>query len=256
MCNSTSPVDQQIKLMSNWSDEDIAMSYAHTGFHAFPCPTVLFQAINRITHIRTLVASCSDMESIKGLLPLAYEAFDKIQHFDPNNWVEPYGTDHEFFPIIGRAFQYALALYGILSLPGPLAAVFIYPPQAITEVHDGANEPRAADDDNHYLIQETLQKHRTARARYQAHLFTLFQRAVPVAPASEGLMWHAAVLGVSFSNGEEEERQAILDYVDSLRYVYGADGGANHLYDKLQEFWASGKKEWDQCFYEPINILT
>ncbi|KAJ6786772.1 hypothetical protein PWT90_10924 [Aphanocladium album] len=256
MCNSTSPADQQIKLMSNWSDADIAMSYEHTGFHAFPCPTVLFQALNRITHVRTLVAGCTDIESVKQLIPLTQEAFSKIQHFDPNNWVEPYSTEHEFFPIIARAFQYALALYGILSLPGPLAAVFTYPPEAVTEILEAATPPCAADDDNHYLIESISQNYHDTRTRYREHLFELFQRAVPQAPSVEGLMWHAAVLGVAYSNHEEEEQRIILDYVDSLRFVYGADGGAIHLYDKLQEFWASGKKEWDQCFYEPINILT
>ncbi|KAJ3487207.1 hypothetical protein NLG97_g6459 [Lecanicillium saksenae] len=255
MCNSTSPADQQIKLMSNWSDEDIALAYAHTGFHAFPCPTVLFQALSRITHIRTLVAACTDVASIKQLIPLTREAFDKIQHFDPYNWTEPYSTEHEFFPVIGRAFQYALALYGIVSLPGPLAAVFTYPPEAVTEIHDSATQPSPADD-NHYLIESISRNHYDTRIRYREHLFELFKRAMPQAPSVEGLMWHAAVLGVAYNNHEKEEQKIILDYVDSLRFVYGADGGAIHLYDKLQEFWASGKKEWDQCFYEPINILT
>ncbi|OAA69230.1 C6 finger domain protein [Akanthomyces lecanii RCEF 1005] len=252
MCNSTSPADQQIKLMSNWSDEDIDTAYSHTGFHAFPCPTVLFQAISRITHLRTLVAGCTDAAVVDRLVPLAREAFAKIQHFDPAGWTEPYPTDHEFYPVVGRAFQYAVALYGILSLPAPLAAVFTYPPEAGTpqahEAHRG--------DENHELIYTTTQLYSTTRIRYREHLFTLFQRALPAAPSIEGLLWHAAVLGVAYSNHEEEEQKIILDYVASLRFVYGADGGAIHLYDKLREFWASGKKEWDQCFYEPTNILT
>lgn len=252
MCNSTSPVDQQIRLMSNWSDEDITTAYSHTGFHAFPCPTVLFQAISRITHLRILVAGCPDAEAIDELAPLAREAFAKIQHFDPSAWIELYPTDHEFYPVVGRAFQYAVALYGILSLPGQLARVFTYPPVAVTpQAHEAHRE-----DDNHELISAIIQKYPSTRIRYREHLFTLFQRALPAAPSIEGLLWHAAVLGVAFSNREEEEHRIIIDYVASLRFVYGADGGAIHLYDKLREFWASGKKEWDQCFYEPTNILT
>lgn len=254
--------------MSNWSDEDIRIAYSHTGFHAFPCPTVLLQALIRITHLRTLVIHCENVFAVRELVPLAREAFAKIQNFDPHVWDEQYSTKNEFYPIAGEVFKFAVALYGILSLPGPLASVFTYPPTEATPLAladtpnsttttISSNDAYSTVGDNStdaYLME--AQDTQLPRECYRRHLYQLFKDALPLAPAKEGLMWPVAVLGVAFSNHEEEEQQTLREYVGRMRWLPGSDGGAFHLLEKLDTFWASGKTGWDQCYDEPINVLT
>lgn len=230
--------------MANWSDDDIALSYSHTGFTALPCSTILFQAMSRINHIRNLASACETPEAIEDLLPLTTEVFAKIQSFDPNNWQEAYSTDYPYYPLIGTIFQLAIPLFAILSLPPALAAVFTYPPIDAQQLVDGDVADSTPTTD-----------HEDARRRYRDHLRKVFRQGVADELVHEGLMWPAAVLGASLSD-EEDGREDIRNFVGNARWAPGNDGGAFCLYEKLEEFWASGRTTWDQCFYEPINIIT
>ncbi|TQV90404.1 C6 finger domain-containing protein [Cordyceps javanica] len=277
MCNTTSPPDDQITHMSNWSDQDIAIAYSHTGCHGFPCPTAIFQAMIRITHLRTLVAAGTQAPEWERL---AREAHAKIQSVDPRNWGEPYSTDGEIYVLSARVYQAAVALYAILALPPQLAAVFAFPQpggggeqQAVAENVEataakpsfetcdacGAKGPQYARDERdeldlaHAALEDDCGQ--TAQVRYRSSLFRLFRRATAELPESGGLAWPSAVLGVAFQ-GHAEEQAILLDHVGYLRGWPGSESGATSLYDKLIEFWGSGKKHWDQCFYEPTSVLT
>lgn len=252
MCNTTSPAHDQIRLMSNWSDGDIRLAYSHTGFHSFPCPTILFQAVIRITHLRTLVAASPDVTEVMKLLPMAYEIFGRIQASDSLHWDESYPTTHAFYPKAGEIFRVAVALYAILTLPQPLAAVFTYPP--VRDVRDVTDEPYHSPE-NTTTIASPRDYMWETRLNYRSELYRRFTEALPAAPKPEGLIWPVAVLGVAFSN-HEPEQGALRDYLDDQKWVTGADGGAYQLLEKLEEFWKSGRHQWDQCYYEPINIMN
>ncbi len=277
MCNTTSPPHDQIENMSNWSDENIVIAYSHTGCHAFPAPTPVFQAMVRITHLRTLVAAGTRTAEWKGI---AHDAHTKIQSVNPDCWGEPYSTDHDFYPIAARMYQAAVALYAILTLPTPLAAVFVFPrgdeegasntvnasiPKVSSEtlgVQSATGDGTAAKGVKHNidelgLVHAKLERDdsQTARVRYQSRLFRLFRQAMRAMPDSAGHMWPAAVLGVAL-RGHKEEQAILLDYIGPLRGLPASENGAADLYDKLVLFWASGKTRWDQCFYEPTSVLT
>lgn len=277
MCNTTSPPHDQIEHMSNWSDENIVTAYSHTGCHAFPAPTPVFQAMVRITHLRTLVASRTRATEWKDL---AHDAYAKIQSVNPDSWGEPYSTDHDFYPLAARMFQAAVALYAILTLPAPLAAAFPFPrgdddggvacaadASTPTVSRDRSNKLSAAGSEAAAVAQHGIDEldlahaalerddAQTARVRYQSRLFRLFRKATRTMLDSAGHMWPAAVLGVALQ-GHDKEQAILLDYIGPQRGQPASENGAAGLYDKLVLFWASGKTRWDQCFYEPTSVLT
>lgn len=214
---------------------------------------------------------------------MAREAFAKIQSIVPHDLKEPYSTDHEIYSLAARLYQAAVALYAVLTLPTQLAAIFTFPldnekkqlkatspasgkvPRGILSVHsetamtvEPANDLRYEHDKLdavHSRIEEDF--HRGARVRYRSCLFRLFRVATVEILEAGGLMWPAAVLGVAFHGQRHMEEQTILlDYIGRQRGAPSSENGAACLYDKLVLFWSSNKSGWNQCFYEPTNVMT
>ncbi|KAJ4159101.1 uncharacterized protein LMH87_008018 [Akanthomyces muscarius] len=280
MCNTTSPPNDQIEHMSNWSDDDIVIAYGHTGSHSFPCPTAVFQAMIRITYLRTLVAANKNAPEWEGV---AREAYAKIQSVDPHRWGEAYPTDDDIYILAARVYQASVALYAILALPSRLAAVFTFPlrgeehmattadasiAKTSSGTSDGHDQSTISDGvdveglqhkqrDKLGLVHAALEEDssQTARVRYRSRLFRLFRQATLELPESGGLMWPSAVLGVALQD-HKEEQAILLDHIGYLRGWPESENGATCLYDKLVMFWGSGKKHWDQCFYEPTSVMT
>ncbi|KAJ6790449.1 hypothetical protein PWT90_03028 [Aphanocladium album] len=276
------PITDQIKNMANWPDDDVVRAYSHSGFHTFPCPTPVLQAMIRITHLRTLVAENKDSEKWESM---ARDVREKIASADPYRWNEGYKTDHEFLPVAARIYKASVALYALLSLPKRLGALL--------EVEEDAPEPEPKDkttvtaaafphDDALDLRHAAIEADRTQshRSRYTSRLFRLFRRALVEMPPSGGLIWPAAVLGVALqqschhhhhhpyprpSSSPErktkkdaytEEHTIVLAHVAYLRGWPASENGATALHHKLVEFWASGKAGWEDCYYEPTNLMT
>ncbi|KAJ3493538.1 hypothetical protein NLG97_g4667 [Lecanicillium saksenae] len=265
ICNATSPAHDQIRRMANWSDEDISLAYGTTDFHAFPCPTAVFTAMIRITHLRTLVAAAEPMGDGHG-----------AGRANPYNWNEGYKTeDEKVFPLATRLYKTTVALYAVLSLPMQLAGLFPFPndeidavpsrdkaaPSSTTgkrELNDAVATSSHRGDEldlRHFALESSPDL--PARVRYTSRVVRLFRRALVELPLSGGLMFPAAVLGVALQgNGFKKEQDIVLEHVAYLRGWPASENGAAALHDKMTKFWASGKAGWEACFYEPTNVMT
>ncbi|KAJ3479400.1 hypothetical protein NLG97_g8328 [Lecanicillium saksenae] len=169
-----------------------------------------------ITTLRVAYASSS--LSMKTLMCRAVTAANGIQQFEPGNWCETYSTDDPRFTALGYLYKTAVHLYALLSLPLQLAIHF-----AESQVEGPIT--RALARDGHCLIQ--------------------LGRLT--------LAWPTAVLGVAVA-GNEEQRSQYAVWLEELKWSGQVDG-AVIMAPMLEEFWKSGKTEWDECWYERVACV-
>ncbi|KAJ3499062.1 hypothetical protein NLG97_g645 [Lecanicillium saksenae] len=222
LANTASPASNQISGLSNWSPDDVAAAYSHTGFHPAPCPTCVLQDIIRITRLRTMCLAEPTITS--AFVPIAREVSRLLATFDPEEWTEPYSTpDAPCVPLAGDMYKIGAILYGILSLPPVLAAEFAFIPGA-SPIADDAT-----------IVEN-------GRVYYARYLFGLVNRAVEELPRPQGICWPIAVLGVAMHDAPQEEKDLLLAHLKVVRAVPGADSGAANIDIKLRDF----------CFLPPI----
>ncbi|KAJ2966161.1 hypothetical protein NQ176_g10278 [Zarea fungicola] len=87
-------------------------------------------------------------------------------------------------------------------------------------------------------------------------LSKLIDEAIDKLPAAQGVSWPIAVLGVARHDASEEEKNVLLGYLKRLRLIPGADGGAASIEIKLKDFWYFRLTRWEECYNEPINVIT
>ncbi|KAJ6788961.1 hypothetical protein PWT90_04198 [Aphanocladium album] len=236
LANTASPASNQISGLSSWSPDDIAAAYSHTGFHPAPCPTSVLQDIIRITRLRTMCLAEPTVTS--AFVPIAREVSRLLKAFNPEEWTEPYSTpDAPCVPLAGDLYKTGAILYGILSLPPVLAAEFAFIPGA---------SPVA----DEYSIVEN------GRLYYGNYLFNLINTAMEELPRPHGVCWPIAVAGVAKHDASQADKDLMLRHLQSIRTLPGADSGAASIAIKLRDFWGFGLTEWEQCYYEPINVIS
>ncbi|OAA47955.1 C6 finger domain protein [Cordyceps fumosorosea ARSEF 2679] len=237
LANTTSPASNQITGLANWSADDITAAYSHTGFHPAPCPTSVLQDIVRITRLRTMCLAEPTITS--AFVPIAHEVSRLLQAFVPEEWTEPYAKPEDpCMPLAGDLYKTASILYGLLSLPPVLAAEFATIPGADPPAMDG---PSAVE---------------RARLFYGAYLMNLVERAMGELPLPQGVSWPIAVLGVAKHDAPQEEKDRLIRHLRTLRLRPGADSGAANIDIKLRDFWYFGHTKWEECYHEPINVIT
>lgn len=171
-------------------------------------------------------------------VPIARELSRLLQTFVPEEWTEPYAKPEEpCMPLAGDLYKTAAILYGLLSLPPVLAAEFASLPGA----SPAPDEAAAVED---------------GRLFYGQYLMGLVDRAMVELPLPQGVSWPIAVVGVAKHDGPQEEKDRLLKHLQALRRRTGADSGAANIEIKLRDFWFFGHTQWEQCYHEPINVIT
>lgn len=232
LANTASPANNQITGLSNWSHEDIAAAYSHTGFHPAPCPTSVLQDIVRITRLRTMVFGEPEMAT--AFRPIARDIAERLNDFDPHAWEEPFSTPEDpCSPLAGDLYKTSALLYALQSLPAILAVEFGY-----------------VEEQRRHLSVFFAKRH------YTDHLYALVHRAMEELPAKQAVSWPMAVLGVAMQDAPQEDKDQIIAYLLRLRKIPGADGGAASIEKKLKDFWFFKQTEWEECYHEPINVIT
>lgn len=168
-----------------------------------------------------------------------------INAFDPSNWDELWDTTGEIITQYGGAFQAAMNLYGILSLPPYLAAAFACPHDPAQEHQTGTD---AAQTDRLDVLAPEPRKLYLGRLR--VHFKELFDADV----YKVGLMRLCGVMGAAAYDDSTVQGAARAFLVEALEKRW-SEGGAARLHTKLEEFWASGRTSWDECFYEMIRVI-
>lgn len=229
LSNTSSSARHQLTAIDDWTYDDIQTAFAHTGHPQHPCPTVLFHEMMAITRLRVATVNKYKADS---LLPEARRIAHSIAAFDPDDWQEEYDCAGELYSAVGRVFQTAMDLYGILSLPPSLAIAFL--------AADEAQEPG-----------ETLLT--SCRRRHRTQLVERFAGAESVVPRKRALCWAIAPLGIAAHDGPKE-REFVRAYLAQILAQRPSHGGSTMLQRALEEFWASGGTTWDDCFYHSISI--
>ncbi|OAA72817.1 C6 zinc finger domain protein [Akanthomyces lecanii RCEF 1005] len=226
--NTASPVDDQISEFDNFKEADILRIYCDMYFRVFPCPSFLFLAIVRITRLRVLAATLGS-ESPE-LLSVAKHISDEVYEFMPDRWTETYKLP--FDPKIytfARVFKATTILYALLSLPQNLAQPFCR-----AEFANG----------------------RDPRLHYRDVLATAITKASTVQFGMAGMCWPLAVLGVSLYDGTPEEQAGVIGWLKDMEKVPTVASGPVTLQQMLPEFWASGKRGWEDCFYKLSQVAA
>lgn len=225
--NTTSPVSRQIAGYLDWTPTEISAAYSHNIMSGFPCPTVLFHFIIRITKLRVRCRSllCFPKTLVCEVLGL----MDAIEEFDPETWEEPYSFDSQpSYLLWGHTFKAALGLYLCASLP-PVLIAKAAPPS-----------------------------YESAKRNYVDRLMASISALQLTDDYSvHGLAWPLAVLGVGVVDLEFAYRCRIEEMFVPLCVSPIADPiSSTLLLKKLKTFWMSGRTSWDACFYAPYNVIT
>lgn len=216
--------------LHDWTSDQVRRIYSEALFFALECPTTLFLCILRVNRLRVKAAKTE-----WGPEKLALEGssiLGEIYRFDADNWVEPYDIPLEpYYTHVAQIFKASVSLYALCSLPRSTVAAFL-------------NRGSSFDHASH--LESLMRK----------HLIDRINSFLQVSTTLSTLPWPLAVLGFSASSGTASERAAVERILHRLcvSELIGPQG-STVLLKQLKEFWSSGRKEWDECFNEPIVVL-
>lgn len=218
IANTVAPPNDQILRVSDFSNEDIIFLYSHMSHPSLPCPTLLFEEILNINHLRvgmyygalTRIEVCLRADKI----------FARIDEFVPSKWTESYPLpDIPEVPLLAHIFQVAVGLFGLLVLP----------------VGDNASG------------------HKDKIKRRDA-LLQLISKAFESENCQSALNWPLAVVGYALAGGSPNDQALVSRYLVEAAIEPNSTQPLV-IKAKLQRFWASGMTEWDDCWREPFVVI-
>ncbi|XWW95930.1 hypothetical protein V2A60_003899 [Cordyceps javanica] len=231
--NATSPVAQQIKGHGGYTDEEIKTVLTDEE-STRPFPVDLVVVVKHITDIR--VQATFQTGNLRALQHRMQLVLQRIDMFDPDAWakeLEYYSEDAT--SAIGQIFQIATRLYGILALPVSVTA------PALAAAYPGvasASGPGSAYD--------------SLRVSQRTQLVECLRDTWPLMPQISNMSWPLLVAGVALADGSWEDRDFVADCMDRIWKQPMGDISPLMGLEKLQQFWKSGKRGWEDCFDEPV----
>ncbi|KAG5912756.1 hypothetical protein E4U53_005177 [Claviceps sorghi] len=242
MANTTSPANDQIRGFTDWTTSEICTAYSTTMYSEMPCPTHLFLNIIQINRLRAQAAAGASYRDV--VYESARAIFDKIEKFSPDNWTEPYSIPkNPDLILVAKIFKTAVTLYGILSLPPPPLSVEAAP------TFDGLLL-------QHHYEAPMVSSYEKSRLAFRDKLMQEVCEAMSTGPVKVYLSWPLAVLGVGLCDGSESNRMIVEQYLMKTMVAPQTYCGPATTLMKLKAFWASGKRGWEDCFYEPTPVLA
>ncbi|KAM3441442.1 hypothetical protein MY4824_001566 [Beauveria thailandica] len=222
--NATSPTTQQITGHLGYTDDDIKTILADEE-STRPFPVELVVVLRHITQVRVHAASRTRTSELRQRMQ---HVFRQINAFDPRAWAD----ELEFYsgavtPAIGRLFQLATCLYGLLSLPASIAAP---PPPLLATTSPGVA---------------------SLRVSQRTELLACLRDTWPALPATTNMSWPLLVAGVAAADGPVEDREFVARCLDKTWRSPLGNVAPLLVLEKLRAFWKSGKRGWEDCFDEP-----
>lgn len=221
MANTVSPPNKHIAAVSRFSKAEILAIVSSNCNPGLPCPTTLLQEILTITELRQKIAA----GSITGqsLKTQVVDVFQHIQAFVPDEWTESYPIpDVPETRLLAKIFKESVTLYALATLPTD-------------------NMPTAMP--LHLLVDKK-------RDNLCAMIKSLSQN--PKCRVS--LNWPLAVVGYAMATGSVVQQGIINKCLDDI----ATDPLTNHAHmikERLEKFWASGKKKWDECWEDGFAVI-
>lgn len=187
----------------------------------FPCPSVLFIDIIRLTRLRMLAIGVSFKKTI---VPEAQDIFRHVESLSPRDWTESYGvlTSPRTYSIF-QMFQTATILYGVLSLT-----------------------PKSGRDSIYH----------TSRLALREKLLHQMRNHMQHKAAILHMSWPVAVVAVALKDGTRADKTFIEEVVMNLKGDKDEYYVPNAVVRKMREFWKSDKTHWDDMYNEPNQPFT
>ncbi|KAJ6790136.1 hypothetical protein PWT90_05311 [Aphanocladium album] len=228
ICNTTGPVHDRIREFDSFTEDEILRIYSNAYFRTLPCPSRLFMSMVRISRLR-IMAGTLDATSIE-LEDVAARICKDTQSFTPETWTEEYRipTDPKIYTF-ARVFKAATILYGILSLPDNLS-------QAFCREHTLDNQD--------------------ARLYWRGILLQAITEAHSIPTGMMGMCWPLAVLGASLHDSTQEEQNTVSGWLRDMELVHILGSAPVTLQGILTNYWASGKRGWENCFDRLYQIAA
>ncbi|KAJ5152016.1 hypothetical protein N7492_010311 [Penicillium capsulatum] len=197
--------------------------YGGNGSGFQMCPMPLITEIIKTNHIRTLISKRNKMDANDDLQSEAREVLRRVYAFSPTAWTESNEYLADSSKHISETYQSAVALYCMSSLQ----SVGALPPHPL------------------------LKRNRDVEARI---LHGLIEKSLSQRCAGYNF-WPMLVLGVQAVNGSPSLRAFVRDKMVVMSAICGTYAPLRAK-DILEQFWASGKDEWDDCFDKPYMLTT
>ncbi|EGX88332.1 C6 finger domain protein [Cordyceps militaris CM01] len=224
--NATSPAAKQITGHLGYTDEEIRAVLADED-SIWPFPVDLVVVTKHITEVRVQAAFQTKKAAV--LQHRMQHLLQTINAFDPDTWAADLAIDKgPTTPAIGRIFQIATRLYGIIALP-----------VSVTAAAPKATDPGVASRDR-------------LRVTQRAELLARLRDVWPSLPDADNMVWPLLVAGVTLTDGQAEDRAFVVGCLDGMWRRTLADVAPLLGLEKLRRFWQSGKRGWEDCFHEPV----
>lgn len=219
---ATSPSNHQLVKASQMDMDDLYSLYTWSVMPGMVCSPHLFLDMVRINRLRFEAANIPFVMAPGNLGQSAFqEILDDIWGFSPELWAQSTGFPHENqVVLVGRVFQYSMAFYAFKSLQDGAGTDHLF-----REVNAGGFLPK-----------------------HQAH--HLYFEMVELAMESlyiDSMGWPLTVAGAIAET--PSERAAVKRNLGKLTNYIGFSAPLQSLTNIFEEFWASGKSAWDECFH-------
>ncbi|KAJ3485542.1 hypothetical protein NLG97_g6791 [Lecanicillium saksenae] len=215
----------------NYSDHELEIVFSdEIDWYQRLYPVAFSITTVHISRLRALVArndiSARDLESA------VREIFGGIDRVDVGQWAEEkHSSDFKRMRLVGNAFKMANRLYAILTLPRSAILPSLL---AVARARDLENM-------TYQGLQDSI----------RSELLHILRQVAPFAKYPPALSWPLLVAGVAVVDSDAADREFVDQAIyDIWKYPLSNYGPVQCLY-KLREFWSSGKREWEDCFYEP-----
>lgn len=203
-----------------FSHDELNDAYMTTLCNDFPCPSFLWRRILQIGDLRAEADSGMPGAVLWQKAKLLYEA---IQEFAPDAWEEPYPIPAaETAYLVAAIFKVALSIYSYSCYP----------------VTSDSTLPEWTE---------------VVKATHRTNLLRLINQAFERDKIRWCLTWPLAVLGYAVDSGSFSERALVDRLLADMGSEYSPMPPRVRM--RLQRFWKSKRKTWDECWYEP-TIFT
>lgn len=242
--NTTCPASQQIKGSDDFTDDEIRTLIAFDPSKVEPCPVEFHLARVRITRLRVALARSKLSPEHASVAAQVQEIFDTLLLFDSSKWVKERSGDQSDEAqhqarIMAHIYAVAIRLYGILTLPPSVTAVWAASSSRIESSYPAA--PGCG-----------RRPYESLRRRHRDELLDLLRAWSGTGRLKVWLAWPLMVAGVAVADDAVENQMYIDASLLAIWRVPDVSNSSITALEKLRVFWLSGKTGWEDCFDEPI----
>lgn len=240
--NTTSPVNQQLRALDNFTDDELAAVISYDDSVTMTCPTEFKLIIHHITRLRQSFAS-TDTDSIvqDAATTTLASKLNRTHSFDVEKWAAArYAQKTSMVIPLSNIFAVAIRLYAILSLPENAIAAWLRTAPQIS-----LSYPKI----------DGLSVHESLRIGHRDELLHRIHDIWDSLIGKLDVAWPLIVAGVASTDTPAREQDFITDALMEIWMLPASAASFILAKEKLQAFWRSGGSGWEDCFDEPTASI-